>query len=131
MTKFIGALLLVIVTICMPNSAPAGELEINQPPGTVPAALVDLMVVRPLFTAGALIPTSAFLATLPVTYTLNRDLQVAQVLVQKPWMYVGDRPLGIFSPGESITTRIDEKISEQYQEYFIQAGVNRPAVCIK
>jgi len=122
---------IAIIIICMPILSWSEDIEMNQPPGKVPAALLDLMVVRPLGAGGALITTSAFTATLPVTYPLGRDLQVSQVLVQKPWTYVTDRPLGILLPGKSITARIDNKISEQYQEYFIQAGADRSPLLIK
>lgn len=132
MAKFIGILLsLLMVAFWTPVTAPAEDLENNQPPGKVPAAIVDLMVARPLLAVGALIPTSAFVATLPITYTFHRDLQCSQVLVHHPWTYVADRPLGIFAPGKSVAVRIDDKLSEQYRDYFIQAGADRSPLRIK
>ena len=132
MRKLIGILvILAIVITCMAIPSTAEDLEINQPPGKLYAALFDLLVVKPIFTGGALGTTSVFVGTLPFTYAVKLDLQSSQFLVQKPWTYVTDRPLGIFFPGKSIAARIDEKISDQYLEYFVQAGADRSPLLIK
>ena len=132
MKKLFAILLsLSVVTIWTVTLPRAQDLEINQPPGKFPAAVFDLIMVKPLLTVGALCPTAAFVGSLPVTYILERDLQASQLLVDRPWRYVADRPLGIFFPGKSIPVRIDERVSEQYSGYFILGGVSCSPLSIK
>ena len=126
MVASLTMLLLYVTTLSF-----AEDLEINQPPGKAPAALLDLLVIKPAATLGATATTMAFLGSLPVTYPLERDLQVAEYLVHYPWTYAADRPLGILCPGKNIAVRIDERISEQYLDYFVEAGANRSPLGMK
>jgi hypothetical protein len=125
MTRAMGIVLIVLLCglgNCV--SAPGEDHDDYQQPAKVYAAGADLLVARPVLAFGAVIPTFGFLATLPVTYPFNQDVKTAEYLMHRPWQYASDRPLGVFLP-KNVTSRIDEKISSQYQAYFIRVGADR------
>ena len=116
--------IVLIVILCgLGNrvSALGEDHDDYQQPAKVYAAGADLLVARPVLAFGAVIPTFGFLATLPITYPFN---QTVEYLMHRPWQYASDRPLGVFLP-KKVTSRIDEKISSQYQAYFIRVGADR------
>jgi hypothetical protein len=125
MSKAMGILLiLALFGLEMPVSALGEDLDV-QAPAKFYAAGADLLVARPLLAFGAVVPTAGFLATLPLSYPLNQDLKIAEYLVHRPWTYTADRALGDFIPAKNMARRIDNKISSQYQEYFVRVGANR------
>ncbi|MDD5640188.1 MAG: hypothetical protein PHX53_00960 [Syntrophales bacterium] len=103
----------------------------ERPPDKLGPTVPDLLIVRPLAAIGALITTSAFVATLPVTFPLGKDVKVSTILLEKPWSYVADRPLGVFAPEKSFSQAIDERISTQYQEYYGRVSANRSPLDLK
>jgi hypothetical protein len=85
----------------------------------------ELFVVRPLTAIVALVPTAAFMATLPVTYPWGIDQKAATLLVEKPWEYVGNRPFGAFLLERSVMTGINGQIDQQYSEFLGRTGADR------
>jgi hypothetical protein len=125
MTKALGvSLILALVGLGMPVSTLSEELDVHQPPAKFYTAVPDLLLARPALVLGALVPTAGFWATLPLTKMCKQDMKMAEYLVHRPWSYATDRPLGVFAPS-NIIQPIDEKISTQYQDYFIRVGGNR------
>jgi len=132
MKKIIGLFLtLLLAALGSPAFCQDMDLEIHQPPANLLTTVPDLMIVRPLSAMGAVVTTSLFVATLPLTYPLSQDLKISQTLVERPWTYVSDRPLGVFVPGESIETLVDSTISKQYQDYFVLVGADRSPITMK
>lgn len=107
------------------------ELEDAKPPDKFAPSLADIIVVRPLSTLGAAVSTSAFLATLPLTYPLGKDLKVNTYLVEKPWNYSADRPLGVFLPEKSVSETISKQLNGQYKEYLGRVSGDRAPLDIK
>ena len=132
MKKIIGLFLtLLLSALGSPALSQDMDLEIHQPPANLLTTVPDLMIVRPLSAMGAVVTTSLFVATLPLTYPLSQDLKISQTLVERPWTYASDRPLGVFIPGESIETQIDSTISKQYQDFFVLVGADRSPLTMK
>jgi hypothetical protein len=107
------------------------ELEMEKPPDKFGPSVADIMIVRPLSAIGAVVTTSAFIATLPVTYPLGKDLKMTSPLVEKPWNYAADRPLGVFLPEKSACETISEQINGHYKEYLGRVSADRAPLDIK
>ena len=132
MKKIIGLFLTLLLSAPgSPALSQDMDMEFHQPPANLFTTVPDLMIVRPFSAMGAFVTSSLFLATLPLTYPMSQDLKFAQTLVERPWTYVSDRPLGVFAPGESIMTQIDSTISKQYQDYFVLVGADRSPLTMK
>ncbi len=100
------------------------EYDLRSPPASLAKTVPDLILRFPVATFGALLSTSAFLVTLPVVYPAGNYLQVATPMVQNPWNYVSNRPLGVFIPEKSVMKKINEKIDDQYSEFLGRTGAN-------
>lgn len=126
------SLILAILTLWSWSQPCLGfELEDEKPPDKLGPSVADFIVVRPLSAIGAAVTTSAFVATLPLTYPLGKDLKMTSPLVEKPWNYAGDRPLGVFLPEKSVCETISEKINGQYKEYLSRVSADRAPVDLK
>ncbi|MEJ2671845.1 MAG: hypothetical protein P8168_06515 [Deltaproteobacteria bacterium] len=124
-------LILLVAALASPALSQDKDGELCQPPANIFTTVPDLMIVRPLAAAGAIVTTSLFVATLPMTYPLAQDLKLSQILVHKPWTYVADRQMGVFVPKESVEKGIDTAISEQYQVYFVRVGADLSPIDLK
>lgn len=118
-------LILAFVGLGKPVLTLGEELAGHEPPAKFYAAVPDLLLYRPILAFGALLPSTGFVASLPITYPSNHDLKAADSLLHRPWSYIADRPLGVFTPNKNIPARIDQGISSQYQEYFVRVGADR------
>lgn len=107
------------------------ELEDTKPPDKLGPSVADIILVRPLGAIAAAVTTSAFLATLPVTYTMGKDLKMVSPLMEKPWNYTGDRPLGVFYPEKSVVETINTQMNGYYKEYLGRVSADQPPLDIK
>lgn len=107
------------------------ELEDAKPADKFGPSVADITLVRPLSAIGAAVTTSAFLATLPLTYPLGKDLKMVSPLVEKPWNYTGDRPMGVFKPEKSVCEAISEQLNGQYKEYLGRVSADCAPLDIK
>jgi hypothetical protein len=121
----------LLVFMMAAGTAAAQELVPHQPPDNPITSVPDLILVRPLAAIGALATSTAFFGTLPITYPLGQDQKVAQFLVDKPWQYVSNRPLGVFVPEPNVAVGIDNKINGQYSEFLGRTGADRNAMNLR
>lgn len=103
----------------------AQESSLREEPANVTKIVPDLIFVRPAGLVWASFTTSAFLISLPVVYPLDRGYRLLSRLVEQPWNYVSDRPLGVFHPETDITQVIDLSIKEQYGDILELTGANQ------
>jgi hypothetical protein len=115
----------LLVFMLAAGTAAAQELVPRHPPDSPVTSAPDLVLVRPLATLGAVVTSSVFGATLPLTYPLGLDQKAVGYLVEKPWEYVANRPLGVFVPEPDITVSIDNRINGQYTEFLSRTGADR------
>jgi hypothetical protein len=115
---------LIVVGIITANPSWAGEVIISEEPVRNELVFPDLLIVRPLGAAGASITTALFVLSLPATYPLNKDF-VALDLVERPWWFVSDRPLGVFQP-KNRTRELSEEINQQYPEILKRTFADGP-----
>jgi hypothetical protein len=58
------------------------------------AVVADLLVLRPLGFAGTVLGGAAFVVSLPVTLATHKVQPVEETLVERPFDYTFERPLG-------------------------------------
>ncbi len=58
------------------------------------AVVADLVVLRPLGFAGTVLGGAAFVVSLPVTLATHKVEPAEEVLVERPYDYTFERPLG-------------------------------------
>ena len=115
---------MLLVFLLAAGAAGAQELVPRHPPDSLVTSVPDLLLVRPLGAIGALVSSSVFGATLPLTYPLGLDQRVARYLAEKPWEYVSNRPLGVFVPEPNVMLGVDNKINGQYSEFLSRTGAD-------
>lgn len=125
MNKMSVLLATLLVFMLTAGTIAAQELVPRHPPDNPVTSIPDLILVRPLAAIGALATSAAFLGTLPITYPLGQDHRVAQILVDKPWQYVSNRPLGVFVPEPNVAVNVDNRINGQYSEFLGRTGADR------
>lgn len=82
-------------------------------PGAV-ASISDLVVVRPVAAVGSFLSTAVFVVTLPFTYPDNNGFDTLRPLVERPWHFVTDRPLGIWKTGELTGRLMNDDMDSRY-----------------
>lgn len=58
------------------------------------AVISDALVLRPLGFAGTILGSAAFVVSLPVTLATHKVDRAEKILVQEPYEYTFERPLG-------------------------------------
>ena len=58
------------------------------------AVVSDVLVLRPLGFAGTILGSAAFVVSLPVTLATHKVNRAEKILVQEPYEYTFERPLG-------------------------------------
>jgi hypothetical protein len=58
------------------------------------AVVSDVLVLRPLGFAGTILASAAFVVSLPVTLATHKVNRAEKILVQEPYEYTFERPLG-------------------------------------
>ncbi len=123
--RLLMALTLLLTWGLAPTWAQEQEFLDRSPAVSAVKMVPEILVIRPLTGIVALVPTSAFLATLPVTYPLGVSQKAATMLVEKPWEYVGNRPFGVFVQPPSMMAQSNEQIDKQYSEFLGRTGADR------
>jgi hypothetical protein len=118
------AVFLMVVGMITANPSLAGEITISEEPVRNELVFPDLLIVRPLGAAVASITTALFVLSLPATYPLSKDY-VALDLVERPWWFVSDRPLGVFQT-EDRARVLSEEIDRQYPEILKRTFADGP-----
>jgi hypothetical protein len=124
--KKIGVFLITLLCLMMLEGISlAQELEQRSPPDSLNKAVPDVILVRPLAAIGGSVTASSFLVVWPFAYVLGKDMQACDLLIEKPWEFVSNRPLGVFVPEKNINASINEKINGQYSEFLGRTGADR------
>jgi hypothetical protein len=127
--KFLFLFFLIIFQV---NMVLAAEDVKNFPTKTsIPPSAPEVLLLRTKYLVGAILTTSAFLVTLPISYPLNKDLHFADQLVHQPWSNVAEPTKNSLPSSQSVIEHIDRKISDQYIDYFGRVGIDRPATEFK
>ncbi len=58
------------------------------------AAVADILVLRPLGFCGTVLGAAAFVISLPITVPTRKTAEVSRILVDQPYSYTFERPLG-------------------------------------
>ena len=58
------------------------------------AVVSDVLVLRPLGFAGTILGSAAFVVSLPVTWATHKVDRAEKLLVEEPYDYTFERPLG-------------------------------------
>ena len=85
--KITISILLIALTILALNS-----VAFDAP--SAGAVVADLLVLRPLGFAGTVLGGAAFVVSLPVTLATHKVEPVEETLVERPFAYTFERPLG-------------------------------------
>lgn len=92
MKKVITFLLISCLAISFSTYAFASDHSSGDPsPGAVVA---DILVLRPLGFCGTILGAAAFVISLPVAVPTSKMGEVSRLLVEKPYNYTFERPLG-------------------------------------
>ena len=122
---------LIVIGFIAINPTSAEEVTTPTDLGRYDLVLSDLFVIRPLCAVGASITTSLFVLSLPVSYQVDRGYDALEYLVEKPWGYVSNRPLGVFQPEESKARIFNPEINQQYQRILKRTFLDGPLKDIK
>lgn len=85
--KMTISILLIALTILALNSVAFAAPSAG-------AVVADLLVLRPLGFAGKVLGGAAFVVSLPVTLATHKVEPVEETLVERPFAYTFERPLG-------------------------------------
>lgn len=94
MKKLISILTIVALILSFSSFAFAKGPEAKRATSSTGAVVADVLVLRPLGIAGAILGAAALVATFPVTVALNDTPEAEDILVAKPLHYTFERPLG-------------------------------------
>ncbi len=83
--------LAVILALSVLGSMPAAAQAHH---ASTAAVIGDVLVLRPLGFTGTVLGTTAFVVSLPVTWTFHNKREAEKLLVKKPFNYTFRRPLG-------------------------------------
>lgn len=90
------------------------------------AAVSDLIVVRPLAAALSTAATGVFVITLPLTYPVGQDSGTLHTLVEIPWNFAANRPLGIWKMRKPAAEMADRKWNERYSGILSRTSAEVP-----
>ncbi len=83
---------LVILALSTLGLVPAAKAQAHH--ASTAAVIGDVLVLRPLGFTGTVLGTTAFVVSLPVTWTFHNKREAEKLLVRKPFNYTFRRPLG-------------------------------------
>ena len=86
--KKIMSFLIIVITIFAFSSV---SLAATPSAGAV---VSDVLVLRPLGFVGTILGSAAFVVSLPVTLATHKVDRTEKILVQEPYEYTFERPLG-------------------------------------
>ncbi len=92
MKKFL--MLLLISSLVMSLSTYAFAVDNNSRGPSVGAVVADVLVLRPLGFCGIVLGGAAFVISLPITIPTRKTEEVSSILVNEPYTYTFERPIG-------------------------------------
>ena len=106
MMKKIIIILVLLSLVSIPSMSIAQQWNQPEPCPGIGIKIVDLLIVRPVCIGVACVSTGACALFSPVTLIEGVGEASFDVLVEAPWRFAGDRPLGDFchyNDGKPIT----------------------------
>jgi len=92
--KKITSIFAVALLILAFNSISLASTQGSSSTPSAGAVVSDVLVLRPLGFAGTILGGAAFVVSLPVTLATHKVDRVEKLLVQEPYDYTFERPLG-------------------------------------
>jgi hypothetical protein len=92
MKKFV--VLLIITLLALSISVPVIAEDRSSPGPSVKDAVEDILCIRPLGFIRVIIEAVAFGVSLPVTAPLKRTDEAKEFLIEDPYSFTFERPLG-------------------------------------
>lgn len=92
--KKITSIFVSILLILAFSSVSLASTRGSTPTPSTGAVVSDILVLRPLGFAGTILGGAAFVVSLPVTLATNKVDRAEKLLVQEPYDYTFERPLG-------------------------------------
>lgn len=101
------------VLVIIYSAAPARSGEQAETENAA-AAVSDLLIVRPLAAAGSTLSTGLFVVALPFTYPVDGGSGALHTLVEIPWRFVANRPLGLWKTAKPLVQVTDQDMDARY-----------------
>ena len=76
------------------NSVSLAAIQKSSSRPSAGAVVSDVLVLRPLGFAGTILGSAAFVVSLPVTLATHKVDRAEKLLVEEPYNYTFERPLG-------------------------------------
>ncbi len=92
--KKIMSLLTATLLILAFNSVSLAAVQESSSSPSTGAVVSDVLVLRPLGFVGTVLGSAAFVVSLPVTLATHKVDRSEKLLVQEPYDYTFERPLG-------------------------------------
>jgi len=121
--SLLGVLIALSIISGVADSATADD---QQTQSASMAAIPDLIVVRPVAAVGSILSTSVFMVALPFTYHDNNGFSLLNPLVEKPWRFVTDRPLGVWKTRELPTQPAIQDMNRRYSGILGRTSADSP-----
>ncbi len=94
MGKISNSLLIAVFILSFGSLAFAAGHQGTSSNPSAGAVVGDILVARPLGFVGTVLGTTAFVVSLPVTLPTHQVDKVGKVLVERPFNYTFERPIG-------------------------------------
>ncbi len=94
MNKVITILMVTFLVLVFSSMTFAATQEVGSSKPSIGAVVSDILVLRPLGFVGTILGGAAFVVSLPVTLATHNVDNVEKIIVEKPFNYTFERPLG-------------------------------------
>jgi hypothetical protein len=94
MNKVITILIIAFFVLVLNSLTFAATQGVGSSPPSSGAVVSDILVLRPLGFTGTILGSAAFVVSLPVTLATHKVDKVEKILVEEPFNYTFERPLG-------------------------------------
>jgi len=94
MNKVITILMVTFLVLAFNSMTFAATQGVGSPTPSVGAVVSDILILRPLGFAGTILGGAAFVVSLPVTLATHKVNNAEKILVEEPFNYTFERPLG-------------------------------------
>lgn len=92
MNRPVTYLIILFLVMSLNNLAFAGDSSPGDP--SAGAVVADILALRPLGFCGLILGTAAFVISLPVSIASKKTEEVSRILLEEPYRYTFERPLG-------------------------------------
>ena len=94
MRRILSTLMITLLILSFSSLAFAAGQQGTSSNPSAGAVVGDVLVLRPLGLVGTVLGSAAFVVSLPVTLPTHQVDKVGKVLVERPFNYTFERPIG-------------------------------------